>query len=375
MFEIEGLTASAGEMPIIAELSLRADTPGLLGIIGPGGAGKSTLLHAVAGRTEGLQVSGRVACDGHALADLPSQALGWYPQYLHAVRTGRAAGGSEAERLAWSRQRLASLRSFLDQPRRIYLLDEPTVGLVGEDLRQARAWIAQAGTDAFVLFVTHNREDCLAVGGQTMIFAAGQCVELGPTERVLTAPQTDGGRRYVQTGYLALPRPVRPRTLDGIWWVVRGFLCGMSRPGLVAEEARQYARLRDGGIRHLVCLEEQVHADVDLLAEHGIALHHFPVVDMAAPSPQQTAGFCRVVEQAVACGEGVAFHCKGGLGRTGTAIACALIWLGDDDVTAITKVRSGSPLAIQSDAQMTFIKHFSDRVSGRFTPAAAAATQ
>lgn len=374
MFEIVDLSVSADAAPIIANLSLQAAAPGVLAVVGPGGAGKSTLLHAVAGTGQGLQVSGGIMLDGVAVATLPAGALGWYPQYIQAVRTGRAAGGTESERQAWSRQRLDCLRHFLDQPHRLYLLDEPTVGLVGDDLALARQWLRQAATDAFVLIVTHNREDCLALEATVVIFAAGQAIEQGAAAQVFDAPATEGGKRYVQTGYLALPRPTRPVTVDGIWWVVRGFLCGMSRPGLVAETQHQYARLREGGVRHLVCLEEQGQADAEDLAAHGIALHHFPVRDMTAPGMAQADAFCRVVEQAVARGEGVAFHCKGGLGRTGTAIACALVWLGDDEATAIAKVRSGSPLAIQSEEQMQFIKDFSGRVSGRFTPAAVAAT-
>lgn len=57
-------------------------------------------------------------------------------------------------------------------------------------------------------------------------------------------------------------------------------------------------------------------------------------------------------------GEVVAFHCRAGLGRTGTLLACQLIWSGERAIRAIERVRQINPRAIQSDEQVAFLRAF-----------------
>lgn len=172
------------------------------------------------------------------------------------------------------------------------------------------------------------------------------------------------------TGYVTRPvRMSQPGASEGIWWVVPGLLCGLSRPGLVACHERQFELMAAQGVRHIVCLEETL-PTTPSCAQFGIALHHLPVPDMAAPSFEQAVAFCRLAERAITNNEGVAFHCKGGLGRTGTSIAAVLIWLGDAAGVAIGKVRSVQHLAIQSASQLDFLSSFADRLRDGSFPAA-----
>lgn len=374
MFEVIDLSVSTPSGAIIDRLSFSAPSPGVLSIIGPGGAGKSTVLRAVAGTLDdGLTVAGEVRLNGQPIQRLPAGKVGWFPQYIWPSRVERQLR-TRMQREGWSRDRLTQLLAFLDEPRRLHVLDEPTAGLDEAHAAIARTAIRTAAHDAFVLMVTHNRNDCIGVGGSSIIFAAGRLIEQGASERLFAAPLTEAGRRYVETGYLTLPRPVRATAVDGIWCVERGFLYGMSRPGLVAEADRQYSQLRESGVRHLVCLEEAVSVQQADLDADGIELHHFAVIDMRAPSFEQAYAFCLLAERAIQRGEGVAFHCKGGLGRTGTALACTLVWLGEHAACAVAKVRSSSPLAIQSEEQMDFIHRFSDHIRSLSNPAAIAAT-
>ena len=141
---------------------------------------------------------------------------------------------------------------------------------------------------------------------------------------------------------------------------------------MIAPAERQFRLLADKGVRHLVCLEEagvEPEGRVDCAA-FDVTRHEVPMPDMHAPTYDQAVHFCRMAETAIARNEGVAFHCKGGLGRTGTALAAVLIWHGDTASEAIAKVRRAQRLAIQSQVQMDFIHDFADRLRDGPTPAA-----
>lgn len=366
IFSINNLDVSRFGRRVISKLDLAAPAPGSLALIGPGGAGKSSLLLAVVAQHEraaDLQMSGCISLNDqptHALGD----ELGWYAQWRdvspEAPSALRATHRSVEEQRALSCERLESLSEFLAVPRRIYVLDEPTAQLGVEDAQRARELIAAKTADAFVLLATHNREDCLVLDGHMAIIAGGEVLEAGPSRELLSHPHTEDGRRWLETGYVPRSVPLPQANLsDGMWWVVPGLLCGLSRPGLITSATRQYQRLADAGVRHLVCLEEVEPSPKSESATFGLERHFVPIPDMAAPTFEQATAFCRLTESAIARNEGVAFHCKGGLGRTGTAIAATLIWHGDSAESAINSVRSAQRLAIQSQEQLDFLRRFS----------------
>ncbi len=379
MFAIKNLVLARFGRRIVDGLELSAPAPGSLALIGPGGAGKSSLLLAVAGGRDDagrLVMSGDITLDGEPTQAL-GEALGWHRQWhdvaADAPSAARATHRSEAEKRTISRERLQKLTEFAAIPRRLYLLDEPTALMTEEDAVKARELIAALAADAFVLMTTHNRQDCAALGNHMAIIAGGSVRESGPTQELLSNPRTEDGRRWLETGYVAHSDPVVPISpSEGVWWVVPGLLCGMSRPGMIAPAERQFRLLADKGVRHLVCLEEagvEPEGRVDCAA-FDVTRHEVPMPDMHAPTYDQAVHFCRMAETAIARNEGVAFHCKGGLGRTGTALAAVLIWHGDTASEAIAKVRRAQRLAIQSQVQMDFIHDFADRLRDGLTPAA-----
>jgi len=133
----------------------------------------------------------------------------------------------------------------------------------------------------------------------------------------------------VRTGGCGVAGPAAPAGRDGRWWAVPGSLCGMSRPGLLDDADAQFRRLHAEGVRQLFCIEERCAYPVRGLRDLGIAHYHLPVPDMAAPSFAQGVDLCRLGESALRQGAAIAVHCRGGLGRTGTALAAVLVWFGD----------------------------------------------
>jgi ADP-ribosyl-[dinitrogen reductase] hydrolase len=95
---------------------------------------------------------------------------------------------------------------------------------------------------------------------------------------------------------------------------------------------------------------------------HGLVVHRLPVKDASVPTLDAMVRLQAVVAEARSRGERVAFHCKGGLGRAGTAAACCLVQAGVSAAEAITRVRAARPRTVETAAQERFIADFAARV-------------
>lgn len=380
MLALNGIRVDGISHVLFHNISLTSPAPGLLFLVGAAGIGKSRLLHTLAQAVQGadacsparLLLDGALPTDMRHLAQrecLPAtgrldRALlerGINPEHFAALHPGWPPETTLDEMPACERRLLAVLAALADDAP-CHLLDEPTAGLDEASANRVRAAIAVRAQTSAVVMVTHNRRDCLTLGGQVALLAGGALQEYAPAEEFFARPITDAGRRYVDSGTCTLPPPTTPR--HGIWWAVPGLLCGLSRPGLVADTATQFQHLVKHGVHELVCLEERVEYDVAPLRASGIAHRHMPVPDMAAPSFDQALTLCRSTAAWLHRGQAVAMHCRGGLGRTGVALAAVLVWFGDSAQDAIARVRVAQPHAIQSPAQHRFVQAFSERVQG-----------
>lgn len=395
MLLFENVSLSRAQTTLIRIHSLQLTTPGVLCLMGTGGVGKSSLLMALSGQTEDedLKLDGKVTLDGAPIPSAQANVV-WVSQHekllplicpaeqlsskydisLEQAKTWLAKAGHEdpvaalqgdgTDLTAKDMKALAVL-AMLHKPGQLYLLDEPTVGVGDIYEEMIREEIKALAKTACVILVSHNRQDCLEVGGYTALIAGGEIKEFSPTEQFFTNPTTEAGRLYVDTGNCNLPIPVVSKYNQfGVWWVVDGLLCGMSRPGLVAEAEAQAAFLAERGVSAVICLEERVFYPVDPLKLNGIEHRAFSIPDMSPPTFSQAVDICRLAEPLIKANKGVAMHCRGGLGRTGTALACILIWFGDSASQAIDKVRMSEPKAIQSNSQLKFLEDFAERISG-----------
>lgn len=137
------------------------------------------------------------------------------------------------------------------------------------------------------------------------------------------------------------------------WWAARGLLAG---PLAVSPDRALYrARIRallDAGVRTVIdlrtaaeppgigsLLEKQARADED------VAWINTPILNGAAPSHALLEAILDAIDASLARSRGVYVHCAGGLGRTGTVIACWWIRQGryepEEALAALTRHREG----------------------------------
>ncbi len=140
----------------------------------------------------------------------------------------------------------------------------------------------------------------------------------------------------------------------GFRWLVPGSLAGTPEPGILFDIDYDLELLRGAGITMLVTLTEQPLPEA-LLESHGLKSLYFPIVDMNVPSCRATESLCELVELAMGRGEVIAFHCKAGLGRTGTLLVSYLIWEGAPPAEALAVARSIEPGWVQSPIQEEYL--------------------
>lgn len=94
-------------------------------------------------------------------------------------------------------QRIALARLLALNPD-ILLLDEPTSALDPTATEVIENLIKEivSQKEFTVIFVTHNPEQALRMGGQALFLVKGKLIETGTTEKIVNDPQTELGKLY-----------------------------------------------------------------------------------------------------------------------------------------------------------------------------------
>ena len=128
-------------------------------------------------------------------------------------------------------------------------------------------------------------------------------------------------------------------------WILPGRLAGFGLSGELTEA--DLRTLERAGVGALVTLTEQAvwpePPDLRWL--------YLPVRDMTVPEPEQVDRFLEFVTAAEDDGLAAAVHCRAGLGRTGTMLACYLVSRGADPEDALEQVRRSRPGSVETAGQ------------------------
>jgi atypical dual specificity phosphatase len=141
-------------------------------------------------------------------------------------------------------------------------------------------------------------------------------------------------------------------------WILAGRLAGSARPGFLGSTEEDLKFLQRIGIRLIVTLTESPLPP--LPAALGMHCLHFPVPDMGVPTLRSATWLCRLVLAVMKLDQAVLLHCKAGLGRTGTLLACCLVARGSSPEDAIRTLRAICRGYVQSEVQEDFVSQFAE---------------
>lgn len=306
------------EMPLAAfSLRVSAKLAGrTVALFGSSGSGKTSLVESIAGLRPAAR--GRIAIDGAVLldsdagVDLPPErrAVGLVPQdgalFPHlSVRRNIEFAGLDEARLAeldevlelrplfgrmpstlsgGERQRVAIARALMRRPR-ILLLDEPLASVdqprkekIVAALRRLRARF-----DVPMVYVTHQKQEALALAVEALVLERGTVIASGPAEEVLHREGV-GGDEVVNV--LEVDDPVEDRE-RGIIRVRSAGGLELSLPLEMGREAAWPMMIRFGGDDVLVLSERPTGISARNVLEGTIEsmVPHDGAVDLRVSTP------------------------------------------------------------------------------------------
>jgi ABC-2 type transport system ATP-binding protein len=210
---VEHLTKRYAAVTAVNDISFDVDQREILGFLGPNGAGKTTTLRVLTGYLTAS--AGKVVVDGHDVFQRPEavkRTIGYLPEnvplypemrveeYLRyraalkkVPRSRRAAAvdlaiercgiGDVRRRIAGQlskgyRQRVGLADALVGDPK-ILILDEPTIGLDPNQIRQVRELIRELGQERTVILSSHILPEVEAVCSRVLIINKGRIVGQG----------------------------------------------------------------------------------------------------------------------------------------------------------------------------------------------------
>jgi len=137
---------------------------------------------------------------------------------------------------------------------------------------------------------------------------------------------------------------------ENLWWVIPNRLAGVRRP--TAEELTQ---LQEVGINAIVSVMDEP-SNLDLYQKAEIPYLWLPIKGGTVPSQEQIQELQNFIDNQNNLGKAVAVHCTNGRRRTGTMLACYLIYNGSSYEDAMQIIHSVNPELELREAQSDFLR-------------------
>ena len=283
MIEVERLTRRYGPITAVKDISFRVDKGEVVGFLGPNGAGKTTTMRILTCYIPATEGSARVA--GYDVFQEPLEVkrrIGYLPEHpplYHDMRVknyldfaGKIKGMSKGERKRGVgdvmercgiadradqlighlskgyQQRVGVAQAIIHDPE-VIILDEPTIGLDPNQIRDIRQLIRGLGRDHTVILSTHILPEVEMTCDRVIIINRGEIAAVD-TPANLAAARKGNDRFYVEVRGSAeeaiqaireIPEVVEVSRADGreaegaVGLYVDGPVQGDIRPTLAAE--------------------------------------------------------------------------------------------------------------------------------------------
>lgn len=224
LISVNNLVRYYGNTCAVNNISFELAAGDILGFLGPNGAGKSTTMQMLSGNLAPSE--GQIHINGHDLLERPKQAkaaLGYLPELpplykemsvdeyltycakLHRIdkkvitdtvklAKNRCGLSDTGKRLIGNlskgyQQRVGIAQAILHSPE-VIILDEPTVGLDPNQIREIRELIVELGKEHGIILCTHILPEVQAVCNRVQIINQGQFVYEANMDELLARQAT-----------------------------------------------------------------------------------------------------------------------------------------------------------------------------------------
>ena len=140
-------------------------------------------------------------------------------------------------------------------------------------------------------------------------------------------------------------------------FIIPKLLAGMACPGTFSPLEEDLQELKENGIESIVSLTEYP-LSTQAIQKAGINYLHLPIPDFTPPTLSQINTFTDFVSRQHKEKKGVVVHCAAGIGRTGTMLACYLVYCGESSDNAIESIRTLRRGSIETLEQENIIHHY-----------------
>ena len=243
LIQIRGLTLRYGEKAALDDIDLEIPERRVTAFIGPSGCGKSTLLRCLNRMNDlvdDVSIRGQILLDGVDIYDRRTDVVALrrrvgmvfqksnpFPKSIYEnVAYGLRIAGTRRKdvldaavekslrgaalweevkdrlnesALAFSggqQQRLCIARAIAVEPE-VILMDEPCSALDPIATTKVESLIHELSAHYTIVIVTHNMQQAARVSDRTAFLYLGKLIEVGPTEKIFTAPEKRETEDYI----------------------------------------------------------------------------------------------------------------------------------------------------------------------------------